>query len=299
VNPGEGEGRKKQREAVPENCWTSLIAQKAGLLACSRGCLLASIASAGFFAFLALVCLVLLCFCSVPQLLCIYTLHTWSSDSSAYNLSTSWGRKLPWGPDSLEEENETLLVGSLPFHLDQAVDLRTWRTPLALHLETSSNILIHLHVTTLYGYTFPFTFRTEQFTSTTKEIGLFPDIVAILICFHFSSIESRSECWLRLQNTITPLTFSISPHQAAHTKELRINLACIRSGSDPTPIFRIQQEPGTMAVPNYCHHSFNLLKSESTLIQWVCSMCHSGPHWYIFECKYCKLKTCRPCTNKV
>ncbi|KAG4421478.1 hypothetical protein IFR04_005428 [Cadophora malorum] len=53
-----------------------------------------------------------------------------------------------------------------------------------------------------------------------------------------------------------------------------------------------------MAVPNYCHHSFNLLKSESTLIQWVCSMCHSGPHWYIFECKYCKLKTCRPCTNK-
>ncbi|KAH7386462.1 hypothetical protein BKA64DRAFT_696875 [Cadophora sp. MPI-SDFR-AT-0126] len=54
-----------------------------------------------------------------------------------------------------------------------------------------------------------------------------------------------------------------------------------------------------MAVPSYCHHSFNLLKSESTLIQWVCSMCHSGPHWYIFECKYCKLKTCRPCTNKV
>jgi hypothetical protein len=54
-----------------------------------------------------------------------------------------------------------------------------------------------------------------------------------------------------------------------------------------------------MALPGYCNHSFNLLKSESTLIQWVCSMCHSGPHWYIFECKYCKLKTCRPCTNKI
>jgi hypothetical protein len=54
-----------------------------------------------------------------------------------------------------------------------------------------------------------------------------------------------------------------------------------------------------MALPGYCNHSFNLLKSESTLIQWVCSMCHSGPHWYIFECKDCKLKTCRPCTNKV
>ncbi len=55
----------------------------------------------------------------------------------------------------------------------------------------------------------------------------------------------------------------------------------------------------TMAIPGYCNHSFNMLKSESTLIQWVCSMCHSGPHWYIYECKYCKLKTCRPCTNKV
>ncbi|KAF8847961.1 hypothetical protein BDZ45DRAFT_665156 [Acephala macrosclerotiorum] len=54
-----------------------------------------------------------------------------------------------------------------------------------------------------------------------------------------------------------------------------------------------------MAVPGYCNHSFNMLKSESTLIQWACSMCHSGPHWFIFECRYCKLKTCRPCTNKV
>lgn len=74
---------------------------------------------------------------------------------------------------------------------------------------------------------------------------------------------------------------------------LRINTISIRS-STPTQILPLP----TMAVPNYCHHSFNLLKSESTLIQWVCSMCHSGPHWYIFECKYCKLKTCRPCTNK-
>jgi hypothetical protein len=47
------------------------------------------------------------------------------------------------------------------------------------------------------------------------------------------------------------------------------------------------------------NHSFNLLKSESTLIQWVCSMCHSGPYWYIFECKYCKLQTRQPCTSKV
>lgn len=53
-----------------------------------------------------------------------------------------------------------------------------------------------------------------------------------------------------------------------------------------------------MAVPNYCSHSFNLLKSETTLIQWCCQMCHAGPNWYIFECKYCKLKTCRACASK-
>ncbi|CZR65284.1 related to protein glass [Phialocephala subalpina] len=55
-----------------------------------------------------------------------------------------------------------------------------------------------------------------------------------------------------------------------------------------------------MAIqPYYCNHSFVMLKSESTLIQWACSMCYSGPHWFIFECRYCKLRTCPPCTNKV
>ncbi|KAI9050575.1 hypothetical protein LZ554_005736 [Drepanopeziza brunnea f. sp. 'monogermtubi'] len=67
-----------------------------------------------------------------------------------------------------------------------------------------------------------------------------------------------------------------------------------------TPITKLTDtQADTMSVPSYCHHSFNLLKSESTLIQWTCAMCHTGLHWYIFECKYCRLKTCRPCTNKV
>ncbi|KAI1102278.1 hypothetical protein F4804DRAFT_269803 [Jackrogersella minutella] len=38
-----------------------------------------------------------------------------------------------------------------------------------------------------------------------------------------------------------------------------------------------------MAVGNNCAHSFKMLKSDSTLIQWTCHMCHSGPHWWIFE----------------
>jgi len=47
----------------------------------------------------------------------------------------------------------------------------------------------------------------------------------------------------------------------------------------------------------YCHHSFKIIKSETTLLLWNCGMCGSGPHWFIFECKYCKLKTCRPCAH--
>ncbi|KAG9231290.1 hypothetical protein BJ875DRAFT_469908 [Amylocarpus encephaloides] len=53
-----------------------------------------------------------------------------------------------------------------------------------------------------------------------------------------------------------------------------------------------------MCVSIFCH-SFNVLKSESTLIHWIGNSCRSGPHCYIFECKYCPLKVCRPCKNKV
>ncbi|KAK7956912.1 uncharacterized protein PG986_006134 [Apiospora aurea] len=43
-----------------------------------------------------------------------------------------------------------------------------------------------------------------------------------------------------------------------------------------------------MAVANNCAHSFKMIKSDSTLIQWTCNLCHSGPSWWIFECRYCK-----------
>ncbi|KAB5515596.1 hypothetical protein GE09DRAFT_1159270 [Coniochaeta sp. 2T2.1] len=44
-----------------------------------------------------------------------------------------------------------------------------------------------------------------------------------------------------------------------------------------------------------CAHSFTMMKSDNTLIQWTCQSCHSGPSWCIFECRYCKFHTCRPC----
>lgn len=52
----------------------------------------------------------------------------------------------------------------------------------------------------------------------------------------------------------------------------------------------------TMGV---CAHSFRIIKSDSTLVQWVCWMCQSGPHWWVFECRYCKIHTCRACVQVV
>jgi hypothetical protein len=69
------------------------------------------------------------------------------------------------------------------------------------------------------------------------------------------------------------------------------------------PQLRSQPQPQStsytvaMAASN-CTHSFKVIKSDTTLILWNCTMCHSGPHWYIYECSNCKLKTCRPCAAK-
>ncbi|KAK3337913.1 hypothetical protein B0H65DRAFT_511864 [Neurospora tetraspora] len=46
-----------------------------------------------------------------------------------------------------------------------------------------------------------------------------------------------------------------------------------------------------MALSNGCAHHFVLIKSESSLIQWTCQLCHSGPHYFIYECRYCKMRT--------
>lgn len=55
------------------------------------------------------------------------------------------------------------------------------------------------------------------------------------------------------------------------------------------------QDKLIMAVS--CPHQWQLVKSDSTLIQWVCHHCRSGPHWMIFECTFCKLHLCRACTQ--
>lgn len=51
-------------------------------------------------------------------------------------------------------------------------------------------------------------------------------------------------------------------------------------------------------ISKTCDHAFKLVKSDNHLIHWICNRCHSGPHWFIFECQRCKLKVCRPCTTR-
>ncbi|KAK4189305.1 hypothetical protein QBC35DRAFT_149848 [Podospora australis] len=52
-----------------------------------------------------------------------------------------------------------------------------------------------------------------------------------------------------------------------------------------------------MALSTRCAHHFQMIKSDNTLIEWTCHLCHSGPHWWIFECRYCKIHTCRACIH--
>ncbi|EMC97339.1 hypothetical protein BAUCODRAFT_69184 [Baudoinia panamericana UAMH 10762] len=52
-----------------------------------------------------------------------------------------------------------------------------------------------------------------------------------------------------------------------------------------------------MAEPSNCHHTFKIAKSNTTLIVWKCQVCDSGPHWYIYQCTKCGLKTCQPCAT--
>lgn len=53
-----------------------------------------------------------------------------------------------------------------------------------------------------------------------------------------------------------------------------------------------------MAKPGKCEHTFKVIKSDTTLILWNCNLCHSGPHWWIYECAKCKLKACQTCMQK-
>ncbi|KAH0605002.1 uncharacterized protein H6S33_004984, partial [Morchella sextelata] len=62
------------------------------------------------------------------------------------------------------------------------------------------------------------------------------------------------------------------------------------------PIILALYNMKTASTP--CNHDFEMKKSTSTLMLWRCHLCYSGPHYAIWQCKYCDLVICEPCKNK-
>jgi hypothetical protein len=50
---------------------------------------------------------------------------------------------------------------------------------------------------------------------------------------------------------------------------------------------------------NNAGHEFEMKKTTNPQLLWACYNCHSGPHQWIFECKYCQIKVCRECTQTI
>ena len=47
---------------------------------------------------------------------------------------------------------------------------------------------------------------------------------------------------------------------------------------------------------HFCRgHSWKEIQSPMSLLSWHCHFCQSGPHWMIWECIHCRVKSCRHC----
>lgn len=107
--------------------------------------------------------------------------------------------------------------------------------------------------------------------------------------FHRQCHHSRlSTCQLKSDHSKYLHSPSINPHQSTNTSTLQFTS------------LNFTHHAVTMAVPrdSTCDHSFVMIKSDTALLLWHCNYCHAGAFWYIFECKHCKIKACRVCTQK-
>ncbi|KAK4034612.1 hypothetical protein C8A01DRAFT_18614 [Parachaetomium inaequale] len=50
-----------------------------------------------------------------------------------------------------------------------------------------------------------------------------------------------------------------------------------------------------VASHSSCEHSFVILKTDNTMVQWYCNDCYAGPGWLIYECQYCRYYRCGTC----
>ncbi|UQC89694.1 uncharacterized protein CLUP02_15225 [Colletotrichum lupini] len=106
-----------------------------------------------------------------------------------------------------------------------------------------------------------------------------PLLVNITSTFGLSlSLISKRE---KEEKTRKSLTVVLPPNRptnysdsSAGTKNHAVQDIARTTHSASSTCFRFK-----MAVAGPCAHSFKMIKSDSTLIQWTCNLCHSGPHW--------------------
>ena len=66
------------------------------------------------------------------------------------------------------------------------------------------------------------------------------------------------------------------------------------NGSDSIP----SELRDTRAYHICTRHSWKEIQSPNSILNWRCAFCQSGPHWMIWECLHCKIKSCRRCIHK-
>ncbi|KAH7072111.1 hypothetical protein BKA63DRAFT_62823 [Paraphoma chrysanthemicola] len=118
--------------------------------------------------------------------------------------------------------------------------------------------------------------------STSSHFG--SSLSAVFTCFYQPRLKYL--CTLGFERT------SHASLQTSSTTPVCVKSRLVHPRHNLRPHLRI------IMAASHCQHSWQVIKSDTTLIQWNCHNCHSGPHSFVYECKNCKIKTCQPCTSK-
>jgi hypothetical protein len=109
---------------------------------------------------------------------------------------------------------------------------------------------------------------------------------------------SQDRAWKKPEDSIVYADYSSGPYDSQHTVAPlnRISkMAWLPADAQlQNEKFNYGNRTGKGPFP-VCEHSFKVIKSDNTVIQWNCHVCHSGPYQVLYECQHCNLKACRPC----
>ncbi|PSS02276.1 hypothetical protein BD289DRAFT_256176 [Coniella lustricola] len=126
------------------------------------------------------------------------------------------------------------------------------------------------------------TIGKEQTHATCNDVRIH-NLVSPLPFYISASLHLLAVAQSSLLDTQSPSLVNTLPSASRHSQES----ICLK------PLLVVS----TMAISTTCAHDFQLVKTDSTLIVWYCNLCLGGPFYMIWECKYCKLHTCRNCTQ--